>query len=44
MEKMKKNIGFKIIAYVFVFIILIVYLFPIFYAINTSLKIKLEYT
>ena len=40
---MKKNIGLKIIIYLFIAILLILYLFPLFYAVNTSLMSKLDY-
>lgn len=38
-----KKIGLKILIYFFIAILLVVYLFPLFYAANTSLKTKLEY-
>lgn len=44
MDKGRRNLGFKIVSYLFVFVILVIYLFPLFYAVNTSLKTKLEYT
>lgn len=40
---MKKNTGLKILIYAFILILMIIYLFPLFYALNTSLKTKLEY-
>ena len=38
-----KNFGIKFLIYLFIAIIMFVYLFPLFYAFNTSLKTKLEY-
>lgn len=40
---MNKNTGIKILIYLFVAILMAIYLFPLFYALNTSLKTKLEY-
>lgn len=40
---MKRNLFLKIIVFVFIAVLMIVYLFPLFYALNTSLKTKLEY-
>ncbi len=40
---MIKKLGFKLIIYIFIGILMVVYLFPLFYAFNTSIKTKLEY-
>ena len=40
---MSKNIPFKILIYVFIAILMVVYLFPLFYALNTSIRTKLDY-
>lgn len=40
---MKTNVGIKIFIYTFIAILMVIYLFPLFYALNTSLKTKLEY-
>lgn len=40
---MKKNILLKVLIFVFIAALMVVYLFPLFYAFNTSLKSKLEY-
>ena len=40
---MKRNLGFKVSIYIFIAILMVVYLFPLFFAVNTSLKTKLEY-
>lgn len=40
---MRKNIPLKIIIYVFIAILMIIYLFPLFYAFNTSIRTKLDY-
>ncbi len=40
---MKKNNLLLAGTYIFIAVILIIYLFPLFYALNTSLKTKLEY-
>lgn len=40
---MKKSIGLKIAVFIFIALLMVVYLFPLFYAMNTSLKTKLEY-
>lgn len=39
----KKNISLKIIVYLFLLVLMVIYLFPLFYAFNTSLKTKIEY-
>ncbi len=38
-----KKFGLKLIIYTFIAVLMIIYLFPLFYALNTSLKTKLEY-
>lgn len=40
---MKRNPALRVIVYLFIAVLMIVYLFPLFYALNTSLKTKLEY-
>ncbi len=40
---MSKKIGLKLLIYAFIAILMVVYLFPLFYAFNTSIKTKLEY-
>jgi raffinose/stachyose/melibiose transport system permease protein len=40
---MKKDLLLKIFIYTFIAVLLIIYLFPLMYALNTSLKTKLEY-
>lgn len=40
---MRKNIPLKIIIYVFIAILMVIYLFPLFYAFNTSIRSKLDY-
>ena len=38
-----KNLGIRLLLYLFIAVIVFIYLFPLFYAFNTSLKTKLEY-
>ncbi|NLU52411.1 MAG: carbohydrate ABC transporter permease [Clostridiaceae bacterium] len=40
---MTKKLGAKVLIYTFIAIIMFIYLFPLFYALNTSFKTKLEY-
>jgi raffinose/stachyose/melibiose transport system permease protein len=40
---MKRNIGLKILVYAFVVFLVVLYLFPLLYAVNTSLMSKLDY-
>jgi raffinose/stachyose/melibiose transport system permease protein len=40
---MKKDLFLKIAVYAFIAILLVIYIFPLLYALNTSLKTKLEY-
>ena len=41
---MRTRAAGKIIIYIFIAILMVVYIFPLFYAFNTSIKTKLEYT
>jgi raffinose/stachyose/melibiose transport system permease protein len=38
-----KKLGLKVIIYFFIAVLMVIYLFPLFYALNTSLKTKLDY-
>ena len=40
---MKRHIPLKILIYTFIAILMIVYMFPLFYAFNTSIRTKLDY-
>ena len=40
---MKRSTGLKILMYAFIAFLLIIYLFPLLYAVNTSLMSKLDY-
>ncbi|MCX7708500.1 MAG: carbohydrate ABC transporter permease [Clostridia bacterium] len=40
---MRKNTGSLIVTYVFIAVLMIIYLFPLFYVFNTSIKSKTEY-